>query len=515
MHKSEVFFYLLASFILGVFMASLFNFSSWIVLVLVIVGMSVIILSGFTPLLKSEIKFAEGHRFSRAGLKSRLIILAGFLILAFAGGTARFNDFNESGDYLMNLVGQDVVLSGYINSEPEISGTKMRFDFRAEGDDVLVTTNPFPERKFGDSLNIKGKLKLPENFTHSTDSGQADFDYVMYLKKAGIRTVMSSPGISQDSGNVSLGTAEKVKLNIYRQIFYLKNKFQDAINLSMPEPNAAYVNGILLGSRQNIPPELKDAFSRTSTTHILAISGYNITIMADVVLMALVFFIRRKNAFWISTALVILFTILTGASSSVVRAAIMGLLLLFASGYGRLYDVKNSIILAGAVMVYANPFVLAFDVGFQLSFMAVIGLVYVYPVLDNRLRKVPKLGIVKETVLMSLSAQAAVLPLLIYYFKNLSLVSLFANVLVLPFLPYAMLAGFLAGVGGMIFTPLGQLLGFIAWAVTSYQIKVVEFLGNLSFASLAMSFNWQTMLGVYLFLVIIFFKLKGGKHIGA
>jgi len=140
-------------------------------------------------------------------------------------------------------------------------------------------------------------------------------------------------------------------------------------------------------------------------------------------------------------------------------------------------------------MVWLNPFTLVFDVGFQLSFVAVLGLMYLYPYLDSKLNKIPKLGTLKEITLMTLSAQIAVAPLLIYYFKNFSIVSLPTNVLILPFIPAAMFAGFISGFAGMIFLPLGplgeiglgasQIVGWFAWAVTTYQIEVVKLFAGI------------------------------------
>ena len=160
-------------------------------------------------------------------------------------------------------------------------------------------------------------------------------------------------------------------------------------------------------------------------------------------------------------------------------------------------------------MVWFNPMVLVFDIGFQLSFAAVLGLIYIFPWLDYKLYQVSKFVPIlfstrsklqnrgssisqlnqndlreigsglKELILMTLSAQVAVAPLLIYYFGNFSLISLPTNILILSFLPYAMLAGFIAGLAGMIFSPLGQLVGYIAWAITSYQIWVVEYFSLL------------------------------------
>ncbi|MDO8495934.1 MAG: ComEC/Rec2 family competence protein [bacterium] len=452
MHKSQVFFYLLSAFILGVFLASLFNLSVSFILILAMVGISVIILFIFS---------------------SKFFILAGFLILVFTGGIARFNYFDSNVGNLTNFVGQEITLTGHIDSEPDVDGNKARFVFKTGEERILVTTNAFPKREFGDELSVKGKLELPQNFTPSADSGQV-FDYVTYLKKDGIRMTIFYPK-EIEASDVDLGWSERMKVSIYRSIFVVKNKFQNSINLSIQEPNASFINGILLGTRQNIPDDLRDAFSKTGTTHILAISGYNIMIISEAILLGLVWFFRRRVAFWISVGVIILFVILTGALASVVRAAAMGLLLSFAHGYGRLYDQKNSIILAGATMVWFNPMVLVFDIGFQLSFAAVLGLIYLYPLLDNKFYKIPKLGGLKELILMTLSAQVAVAPFLIYYFGNFSLISLPTNILILSFLPYAMLAGFVAGLVGMIFAPLGQLVGYIAWAITSYQIWVVEY----------------------------------------
>ena len=177
--------------------------------------------------------------------------------------------------------------------------------------------------------------------------------------------------------------------------------------------------------------------------------------------------------------IIIIFTIMTGASASVVRASIMGLVLLFANGYGRLYDSRNSLLLAGAVMIYQNPLILRFDVGFQLSFLAVMGLLYIYPFLNNKFHKIPELWKLKELTLMTISAQIAVAPSLIYYFNQFSFLSLPANILILPLVPFAMLIGFMSGIGGMIFLPLGKIIGLAAWTITTYQIQAISFFAAL------------------------------------
>ena len=503
MHKSQILFYALLSFIFGVFVASFLLVSQTWILVFLVFAIGLIAISGYLPRTKSAPSGGGQRNYLVRGQKtfSKKGMFAGVLFLIFIFGIIRFNSFNFANSILNQFADIDiggkgiaVQLNGYIDEEPDVNGDKSQIIFRAkelivpdpsspEGfgraskkmaidERTLIYTNTFPRYKFGDGISVIGAIKTPQNFAD-------DFDYIAYLKKQNIRTTMSFPKMNKEE-NLRLGFFEKTKVGLYKKIFGLKNKFESVSNKSIAEPNASFVNGILLGSRQNIPEEIKEAFNKTGTTHILAISGYNIMIISWAVLAGLVYFLRRRTAFWFSVAIVILFTILTGASASVVRASIMGLLLLFASGYGRLYDSKNSIILAGTAMIWLNPFALVFDVGFQLSFLAVMGLLYIYPFLDNKFRKVPELWKLKELTLMTVSAQLAVVPLLIYYFHQFSALSLLANILILPFVPFAMLAGFVSGVGGMIFLPLGKIIGFTAWAITTYQIKIIEFFATLS-----------------------------------
>jgi len=471
MHKSQVLFYFLLAFLGGVFVASFLPVSQTWILVFLIFAIGLIAILGYQK------------TYSKRGL------LAGVLFLVFIFGIIRFNSFNLANSILNQFAdieiggkGMVIQLNGYVDEEPDINGDRAQLVFRVKelivpdktlmvDERILIYTNAFPKYKFGDKISVIGVLKTPKNFVE-------DFDYVTYLKKQNIRTTMSFPKINKED-SLRLGFFEKTKIGLYKKIFGLKNRFELAINKSISEPNASFINGIILGSRQNIPEEMKEAFNKTGTTHILAISGYNIMIISWAVLAGLVYFFRRRKAFWISVVVIILFTVLTGASASVVRASLMGLLLLFANGYGRLYDAKNSIILAGAVMVYINPFALVFDIGFQLSFLAVLGLIYLYPFLENKFRKIPELWKLKELTLMTISAQVAVLPLLIYYFHQFSVWSLPTNILILPFIPFAMFLGFMSGVGGMIFLPIGQIVGFLVWSITTYQIEVVKLFAGL------------------------------------
>lgn len=503
MHKSQVLFYIIIAFLVGVFVASLLPISQTWILVFLIVAIGLIAISGYQK------------TYSKKGL------LTGVLFLVFIFGIVRFNSFNFSNSILNQFAdvqvggkGLQVTLNGYIDDEPDINGLKSQLIFRVKelvvpektfevDEKTLIQTGSFPKHQFGDQLSVIGSLQTPENFK--------DFDYIQYLKNKDIRTVMFSPKVAENQ-ELKLGFGARFKISLYRKLFKVKESFENAVKHSLPEPYSAYINGILLGSKQDIPQSIKDAFSRTSTSHILAISGYNITIIAEALLAVFVLAMRRRRAFWVSVIVILLFTILTGASASVVRASIMGLLLLFANGYGRLYDARNGITLAAGLMVFLNPFILVFDIGFQLSFLAVLGLIYVYPFLDNKFKKVPEVWVLKENLLMTISAQTLVFPLIIYYFNQFSLVSLPANILVLPLMPVTMLFGFLTGVGGLIFSPLGRAVGLFAWGLGFYQLEAIKWFSSLSFASISISIKWFTLLGIYGFIIYGIWKLNMAKR---
>lgn len=519
MDKSQILFYLIIMFLLGVFVASFLVVSETWILILLVLAIGTIAISGYSPRTKSAPSGGGQRNYLVRGRKiySKQGLLAGALALVFIFGIIRFNSFNFANSILNQFAdievgerGIEITLNGYIDDEPDISGLNSQFIFKVKelisGDKIidvdertLVQTNSFPKHQFGDRLSIAGSLQTPQNFK--------DFDYVQYLKNKDIRTIMAFPKITDNSG-MALNLVSRIKIGLYRKIFSLKELFENSVNRSLPEPYSAYINGILLGSRQDIPQSIKDSFNRTSTTHILAISGYNITIIAEALLMALVSMMRRRRAFWVSVAVIILFTILTGASASVVRAAIMGLLLLFANGYGRLYDARNGIALAAGLMVFFNPFILIFDIGFQLSFLAVIGLMCFYPILDKKFKNIPNAAGLKETALMTIAAQFLVFPLILYYFHQFSLVSLPANILVLPLMPLTMFFGFLMGVGGLIFAPLGHAVGLFTLALGFYQLGVIKWFGSLSFASLNITISWAVLLVVYCFVVYSIWKLS-------
>ena len=474
MTKSKIFLFLLLAFIGGVGAGSFFDISQKVVLIIAIVSLSLVAV------------------FYRAGSKilNFPVVLSAFLILAFGAGVLRF-DISESLSKVLtnfNDLNANVQFLGYINDEPQRLSDKQRLvlkvkEIRVPGyavftdEKVLITTNLYPEFGYGDLVFGEGKLQSPKNFS--------DFDYAAYLARDSVFSLSYYPKIEKTSLQKFLTKdpvpgLENIKILLFRKIFQFKRFFEESVERAIAEPNAAFINGILLGCRESIPPDLKEAFSKTGTTHVLTISGYNITIIALYVSALFLFFIKRQTAFWFTVLAIFLFTILTGGSPSVIRAAIMGVLVLLAYREGRFYNMTNSIVFAGAVMIALNPKILRFDVGFQLSFLATLGLIYLAPLVKEKLKGLPEILNFKENFAATVSAQAMVLPLILYYFKNFSFVSLPANILILPVIPITMFFGLVSGVSGLAWSKLGEFFGLIAWLFSEYVILIVRLFSLLA-----------------------------------
>jgi len=507
MSKSKIFLFFCLSSVLGVFVQSLLNFSRPAWLGILILGvMLAAIFWGRTP----------------------KIVIAGFCLMVLAGGAWRSLAVSDSD----NLVKQfndkrKIILTGVLAEEPDVRSDNVKYTVAAASikssdygytvsrtiktdGKILVVAKKYPLYQYGDSIEVSGKLVTPKS--------SEDFDYQKYLAKDDIFSLVYFPEIkllAQDQGNWLMG-----------KLLFVKNKFKDSIGQILTEPQGAFLGGLLLGDKRGLPTDLTAAFSRTGTTHIIALSGFNITIIA-VALMELFnfFMVRRQVSFWLSVAVIVLFVLMTGAAASVVRAATMGILVLLAQQVGRLYQIRNALVLAGAIMVYLNPRVLVWDLGFQLSFAATLGLIYVLPILqkyfdpDKEEKKfisgqkkegslAKAIKSVKLVLAATLAAQIAVLPLLVVNFGQLSLIAPLANILVLPVIPLTMLAGFLSALVGLIFLPLGQILGWVAWLFLSYEIKIIELLAELPLA--AINFEWSWLGGgiYYVFLLWLIWRFN-------
>jgi len=425
------------------------------------------------------------------GKKSRI---AGFCVLFLALGLSLTANKLEKINHL-DLAGQEFSGMALVAKEPVPKDGYQQIIVRTEsGDKFLLNTASFPEYKYGDEIELTCNLEIPKM--------QEDFDYQMYLAKDGIFYLCKNADIlilSRNQGN-----------KFYSAVLNVKKKLLDNINQFMLSPESGLLQGILIGGSAQLPEELKNNFSKTGLTHIVAVSGYNVTIIAEYLLLFGIFIgLWRKQALWFALIGIFLFVVMTGMPSSAVRAGIMGSLLIWAMKNGRLANSTNAIVFAAGVMLLLNPLLLRYDIGFQLSFLATLGIVYFSPFLEIQMIKKHRAFGLWEIVILSISAQIFVIPILIYNFHQLSLISLLANVLILPIIPITMLLGFLATVAEFIFHPLALVFSWIAFLPLKYEVEIINFLGGFKYSAVAIeNFSWMWVALYYFILFLLLFWLK-------
>jgi competence protein ComEC len=350
---------------------------------------------------------------------------------------------------------------------------------------VLVFHERLSEVAYGDTVEVAGTLTLPKSF--ETDFGRA-FEYRTYLLAQGIDHTMTYPKVTVlESGAGSEFVA---------MLLSFKQKLSSAIDTALRAPEAGVAKGILLGEKQALGKELLASFRDAGLIHIVVLSGYNIAIMIEACMKLLSFLSLRIRCI-IGSFIIVCFVLMVGLSATVLRAAIMATLVLIARATGRTYDILRALILAGVLMVSINPFLLMYDPGFQLSFLATLGLIVLVPLLERSTTWLPTLAGAKDFFLSTLAAQIMTFPLIAYIMGSVSLVAIVANVAVLPFIPLAMLLTTIVGCVGLISAPAAFTIGYPAYLVLKYVVALGEVLGNMSHASVALppfSFAWVVAL---------------------
>ncbi len=342
---------------------------------------------------------------------------------------------------------------------------------------------------YGDRVIAQGELMPPPVID--------EFDYGQYLAQRGVRSLMSPTFFK---------VIDHHQGQWWREILItIKQKAQKNIESALPEPQASLLVGILLGDDKGLAQDVKEAFNDTATSHIIAISGFNMTLIAGLVQAFFGLFLRSKQ--WVALLSVITITIYTlfvGASAPVVRAAIMSSVLLFAPLANRPTYVPASLTFTALIMAMFQPFVL-WDIGFQLSFAAVLGLALLEPPIRRWLEQTilqavgermgqPLFDFLTEPVVAGLAAQAFTLPIVLYHFKRLSTVAMIANLLIVPVQSYVLLFGGIATLASLVWPFVGQMLYTAAWLPLIWTTYWVRELAQLPFAATDATISAQLLL---------------------
>ena len=444
--------------------------------------------------------------------RRKAVLLWGGLCLVTLWGGLAWYDLAVSDANLQDFSGQRVVIEGKVIRDTQYSEGGAWLGLAAErvwvGDSreaasgkVVVYTDPVPAYSQGDVLRITGEI---EPLSEVRNPG-----YRAFLVRQGF------VGTVSDSAEIEL---------LQRSwLFSFRNRLARSISTALAEPQASLAEGLLLGIRSHMPDELRSDFSRTGTSHLLAISGFNLAVIGGAILAAAAWVFGRQRPTYLVVTLVIvwLYSALTGMQPPVLRSAIMFSLLLVALWLGRPGSALTALCFAGAVMVGLDPRVL-WDISFQLSFMAVAGLILIQPPLQQWGERVIPEGhwvssIVKpvfDNVTVGLAAIVATLPLMVYYFQSFSLVGLPATVVASAFVTAATMLAGVTALLGLFAPPLAWVVGWVASFFLICIVATVEWFARLPLASVEIGFmNGALVWGYYLGLLAIVSRGRLGSMI--
>jgi competence protein ComEC len=483
---SKVFLYFCFSFIAGIFLSSIFFIPQKLLWGFLIFN-GLLIIFCFLKIDKKMLIFSLCFVFIILGIGRYQMAVERILNNDFK----KYNDQEKS-----------IILVGRTTKEADLRERSINLEIESDYiliDDkkiktsgkVLVTAVRYPVYNYGDKLEIKGILKTPMVFE--------GFNYKNFLAKDGIFSVMYFPEIKKiddRKGNF-----------VFASILSLKDKIRQSIYQSFSPPQSSFLGALILGDQRRMSDSFRGKLNITGVSHITSVSGMHIAIISAVLmefLLGIGFW--RSQAFYLTVIFLIFFILMVGLPAAAVRAGIMGTLFLFAQKTGRKSTAFRSIIFAAVLILIANPLLLKFDVSFQLSFLAVIGLIFLDPILKRLLNKIPEIIFfnLKTMISMTLSAQILTLPILIYNFGRISLISPITNILILPLIPLLTILGFLVGFVGIIWQSFAQIISLPCWLILTYMIRTINWLSGFSFSSLRLeNVSWIWL--VIFYLILIFF----------
>lgn len=415
-------------------------------------------------------------------MRARIIVIAA--VLACALGLRMWYVFShipkvgnekESGIFTATVIDEPQIGPFTQNAviEPLASSSENNFEETGEfgANPVQLTTSKYLKIRYGDTLSINGTTTAPRNFGSS--NGRT-FDYVDYLLKDGILSVIRTDDVA---------VIRPSEFSLTGFLYEIKRRFMENLRRVLGEPEASFAGGLVVGEKDSIGKELLNDFRKVGLIHIVVLSGYNITIIATTI-QRLLSFLPQTLGNILGGFGIILFGILVGGGATVVRSCIMAIIAVIAAILHRRYDPARALIVAAIIMVFINPLVVLYDPSFQLSFVATAGLIGLSPLVKKYFQWVPERFGMRELVISTVSTQLAVTPLLVRMMGQISVLGVFANILVLPLIPITMLFISLTGLAGCVSIWLSWPPAVFAHLFLSYELFIVTEFAKIPWVSL-------------------------------
>lgn len=354
---------------------------------------------------------------------------------------------------------------------------------------ILTRVENYREFSIGQVCEFKGTLVEPENF--------ADFDYITYLENQKIFYILDNPTFT------CFDVEERREGNIVRNTLVdLKESIIEGIDEVLHEPYSSLLAGILFGKKRRLETKFEENLRVGGISHIITASGYNITILM-VMINKMLFFLPKRFKVISCLGLIWCFAVFTGLSNSIIRACIMNTLSLVAILFGRDNKAHISLPVTAAIFVFLDPLIVL-NVGFLLSISAILGLIYISPILKSAKEKITKnFKFFEDYLFPTLSCTIGTLPVAIFTFKTFSIWSVLVNTIVLPVVESTMLWGVLSLLFFKIHRPLSNFFFTVVNLQLKYLEAVVNKIGELGFGSWEISENTSVIIAVPSLLFII------------
>jgi competence protein ComEC len=441
------------------------------------------------------------------------ILLVGIIVSYFVGALYYLYIYNKNTYKFSEYAGKRVYITGYIDSAPDADSSKVVYQLKTEEISIeswskgatrikgrILLTVLRSEVEFidyGRKVMVSGTLNIPKGSTNPSG-----FSYRTYLSHNGISATLFVRGYNirlSDENNGNL----LVKLGLY-----LRSRIVYVINESLPHQQAGLLNGMLIGYKQDLTEEVQDAFSDSGLSHIMAVSGSNVAF----IVLPLVFLfgklkVRQNYANVAIIATLILFTLITGFEPSVLRAVIMAATILIGQIIFRETEIFTSISFAALLLLLYNPGIL-FNIGFQLSFGATISLVLFYKFFKEKLSFKFLPAFIVDVLAATISAQIGVLPITVFYFNKISVVSLISNLLVVPVVEFITILGSLMAIFGQIHIVLSTIIGYVNNVLLSFVLLVTKLSASMPWAVKTVTTPSIILVICYYAAIIYFFWYK-------
>jgi len=376
--------------------------------------------------------------------------------------------------------GQEVDFKSRLQSSPKTSARSQTFSVTYGGQRIFIATDLFPEYSYGQQLHISGVIQKKK------------------LKDSHVLTSLSHPKIEVVKGESN---------PLMTLALTIRDRTTILFKQTLPYNYASLLSGIVLGAKEQFSKEFEQDLKSSGVMHVVAASGMNVTLIGAMLMNVLTVMLRRQYAILATIGGIIFYCVMAGLEPSIVRASIMGSIAFSAQILGKQTISLFSLAITGFLMLIYDPSQVS-DIGFQLSFMATLGIILLSPMLNFKFLSIPKT--IKQDLSTTLSAQIATLPILLFNFGTYSLWSILVNVFVLWTVPILMVIGGFGALLGILFEPFGRLIILLAYPLLLYFEYIIRFFSQLP-GQFEILLPWELMAGYYAVFFFVLLYLKRPK----